>query len=81
MVFKMEDSGLLSPRNSGLVRAPGGRAGLRQECGRRRRADPEPQEREGPWAGKKLFGTRSRSLASVQEPPPHRSPRKHELLS
>lgn len=57
VVFKMEDSRLPGPRNSGLVRALGGRTGPRQECGRR--ADPEPQEREGPWVEKKLFGTSS----------------------
>lgn len=59
-------SELISPRNSGLVRALEGCNGPRQECGRR--ADPEPQERESPWVGKKLFGTSSQSLARAQEP-------------
>lgn len=68
VVFKMEDSGLPGPRNSGLVRTRGGHAGPRRECGRR--ADPEPQEREGPRVEKKLCGMRSRGLARVPEPPP-----------
>ena len=63
----MEDSGPPGPRNSGLVRTHGGHTGPRQECGRK--ADPAPQEREGPWVEKKLFGMRSRGLARVPEPP------------
>lgn len=74
MVFKMEDSGLPGPRNSGLVRALGGRSGPRQECGRR--ANPEPQEREGPWVGKQVFGMSSRGLARAPEPPSPRPPEK-----
>lgn len=74
MAFKMEDSGLLGPRNSGLIKALGGRSSPRQECGRR--AHPQPQEREGPWVGKKLFGTSSRGLVRAPEPPSPRPPEK-----
>lgn len=76
MVFKMEDSGLPGPRNSGLVRALGGRSGPRQECGRR--ANPEPQKRDpGSLGGEASIWDEFPRLSKSSRAPLARAPREN----
>ena len=69
--------GRLWPSRPQEFRAGQGSGGMgwpEGRCGRK--ADPEPQERESPWVGKKLFGTSSRGLTRAHEPPSPRPPKK-----